>query len=282
MNTTHNVSDTTESFHNYTIEWTARAITWSIDGTQVRKLEPDLSDSGDTYPQTPMQVRFGSWIMGRKDSPEEALEWAGGVVDMGEAPFRSWLKGIRIVDYGGGSEVSEKRVKEYGQKGQSGTYESVEVLEMDGDEEEEDDLVDELVEEKTTGGVGSTASKTTDPDALGGAKTTNSDNKQENTTEDDTNNGLSPGAMAGIVIGSVAAAALLAAAGFLLHRHRQQMANANRNTSADDELHGKLAEAYDSSTYPAHLPGEMSGVGVVQELDTKREPVELDSSPVKG
>jgi beta-glucanase (GH16 family) len=71
---THNTTHSTGTFHNYTIEGTARAITWSIDGNEVREVEPGLGDSGDSCPQTPMQVRFGCWIISRKETPKEVRE----------------------------------------------------------------------------------------------------------------------------------------------------------------------------------------------------------------
>lgn len=50
------------TFHTYTVDWNADRIIWSIDGTDVRTLTPD--ESQDQYPQTPMQVKVGSWAGG--------------------------------------------------------------------------------------------------------------------------------------------------------------------------------------------------------------------------
>jgi hypothetical protein len=50
------------SFHTYTIDWTASQITWQIDGATVRTLLP--AASANQYPQSPMQIKIGSWSGG--------------------------------------------------------------------------------------------------------------------------------------------------------------------------------------------------------------------------
>ena len=50
------------SFKKYTIDWTADQIVWQIDGSTVRALRPQ--DASGQYPQTPMQIKIGSWSGG--------------------------------------------------------------------------------------------------------------------------------------------------------------------------------------------------------------------------
>lgn len=54
-----------DSFHTYTIDWTADKITWSIDGKSVRTVTAE--EGGDSYPQSPMSLHVGPWAGGDKD-----------------------------------------------------------------------------------------------------------------------------------------------------------------------------------------------------------------------
>ena len=46
----------------YVIDWTATQVQWIIDGVVVRTLL--ASDVGAKFPQTPSQVRIGTWCGG--------------------------------------------------------------------------------------------------------------------------------------------------------------------------------------------------------------------------
>jgi beta-glucanase (GH16 family) len=52
-----------DSFMTYTIDWTANQITWQIAGNTIRTLTPETAHAGE-YPQTPMQIKLGSWSGG--------------------------------------------------------------------------------------------------------------------------------------------------------------------------------------------------------------------------
>jgi len=61
-----------DDFHTYSLEWTQEKLDWIINGQVVRTLKP--SDvKGDFYPQTPMQVRLGSWAAGDPDNEEGTI-----------------------------------------------------------------------------------------------------------------------------------------------------------------------------------------------------------------
>lgn len=55
------VSTAQNEYHTYGIEWTASRVVWTIDGQIVRVLD---NPGNGYYPQTPMQVRIGSWSAG--------------------------------------------------------------------------------------------------------------------------------------------------------------------------------------------------------------------------
>jgi beta-glucanase (GH16 family) len=59
------LTDTTTTFQKYAINWTSTHIDWMVNGNVVRTLEqPNADDGGSEYPQTPMQLKIGSWSGG--------------------------------------------------------------------------------------------------------------------------------------------------------------------------------------------------------------------------
>ncbi|APA06865.1 hypothetical protein sscle_02g016350 [Sclerotinia sclerotiorum 1980 UF-70] len=112
-------------FHNYTIDWTAAATVWYIDGVAVRTLAYDdpLTIGGKNYPQTPMLVKMGSWIgcldQAAVTNPATAgtCSWAGGAADLTKGPYTMYVKNVTIEDYGCATEYT------YGDL--SGSYQSI-------------------------------------------------------------------------------------------------------------------------------------------------------------
>ncbi|CAD6506271.1 BgTH12-07198 [Blumeria graminis f. sp. triticale] len=109
--TTVAVQTPVDSFHTYSLDWTAERIVWTIDGQTVRTLAyaDAVAKSGKNYPQTPMEVKMGSWI-GCLDysNPETkgTCEWAGGQADLTKAPFTMSVKSVNVTDYGCGGEYT--------------------------------------------------------------------------------------------------------------------------------------------------------------------------------
>ena len=122
-------------FHTYTIDWTADQIVWSIDGTSVRTLTPSIAEAGQ-YPQTPMQIKVGSWSGGDSSNPAGTvrksirffaliltaqltmiLEWAGGPTNYGAGPYSMIMKSIAVTDYSTGTQ--------YTYSGSSGNWQSI-------------------------------------------------------------------------------------------------------------------------------------------------------------
>ena len=61
-----------DDYHTYSVDWTADHITWSIDGQVLRTLTPQTADANQ-YPQTPMQLKMGSWVSLHRFEPKYGL-----------------------------------------------------------------------------------------------------------------------------------------------------------------------------------------------------------------
>ncbi|KAF7185783.1 putative extracellular glycosidase [Pseudocercospora fuligena] len=112
----HNVKNSQGEWHTYTVEWTETQIVWTIDDSTVRVL--NANEANGRYPQTPMQLKLGSWAGGDPGNSEGTIAWAGGNVDYSAGPFSMYVSQVAIVDYSTGSKYT------YGD--QSGTWESIE------------------------------------------------------------------------------------------------------------------------------------------------------------
>ena len=108
-----------KEFHTYTIDWTKDRILWAVDDTEIRTLTADKAEEGQ-YPQTPMQVKFGSWAGGDPGNPEGTIQWAGGRTNYGDGPYTMVVQSISVSDYSTG--------KEYRYKDKSGSWESIEAV----------------------------------------------------------------------------------------------------------------------------------------------------------
>lgn len=127
----HPVSNPQTSTHTYTVDWTKDYIRWIIDGVQVRELKYADAKGGSRFPQTPMQIRLGTWVAGGANSPKGTVEWAGGYTDFSQAPFIAYYKSIKIQDYSNGVEGASKYVWN---SGSDGSYESIQVVTGDNSE----------------------------------------------------------------------------------------------------------------------------------------------------
>lgn len=112
----HSIDAPQSNMHTYAIDWTSERIVWYIDGTAVRTL---TNPGTGYYPQSPMQVRIGSWAGGDSSNSEGTIEWAGGATDYSAGPFNFYIQSLNVVDYSTGTEYS------YGD--QSGDWTSIQV-----------------------------------------------------------------------------------------------------------------------------------------------------------
>ncbi|RSL67641.1 hypothetical protein CEP53_002915 [Fusarium sp. AF-6] len=120
----HAVTDPLATYHKYSVEWTKEAVNWMIDDNVIRTLK---AAEVKGFPESPMQIKLGTWCAGGKDTPKGTVEWAGGYTDFSKAPFEAFYKSITIVDYAGGDSPSSKSVKEYVYGDNSGSWESIEI-----------------------------------------------------------------------------------------------------------------------------------------------------------
>lgn len=133
----HPVANPLGSYHKYSVDWTSTAVNWLIDDKVVRTLTAADAKGGAAFPQTPMQIKLGTWVAGGKDSAKGTVEWAGGYTDFTKAPFNAYYKSITIVDYAGGdAPCKEGSVEEYTYGDNSGSWESIVVKKGDGSSDE--------------------------------------------------------------------------------------------------------------------------------------------------
>ncbi|KAL9941595.1 hypothetical protein D7B24_001344 [Verticillium nonalfalfae] len=147
----HAVANPLNQFHKYGIVWNQNKIDWIIDGTVVRTL--NAADVGDKYPQTPMQIKIGTWPAGNKNTPKGTVEWAGGYSDYEKAPFIGYYQNCKIVDYAGGNDASSgtPNAKEYVYGDKSGKWQSIKIVTGDGsDDDEKDETTTSAPATKTT------------------------------------------------------------------------------------------------------------------------------------
>ncbi|KAF6803125.1 glycosyl hydrolase family 16 protein [Colletotrichum musicola] len=108
------------SFNTYTIEWTKESIIFSIDGKEYRTATP----AEGNYPQTPMQLKLGTWV-GGKGPNQGTIDWAGGLAEWDKAPFAGFYRSVKVWDYAGGDKAGAVSY-EYNQ-GSDGTWQSIRV-----------------------------------------------------------------------------------------------------------------------------------------------------------
>lgn len=128
------VSNPQTEWHKYTIDWTNSSLTWLIDDNVVRVLTYNDAKGGTTYPQTPMQIKLGTWVGGSSTAQQGTIDWAGGLTDFSQAPFIGYYKKLNIVNYSNGH--SGATAYAYGDS--SGTMGSI-IVKTDGSSDDGDD-----------------------------------------------------------------------------------------------------------------------------------------------
>ncbi|KAF2852955.1 glycoside hydrolase family 16 protein [Plenodomus tracheiphilus IPT5] len=93
------VTDAVSKSHNYTITWTKENTQWLIDGVVMRTVMYADALGGKNYPQTPMDVRIGSWAGGDSKNAKGTIEWAGGATDYSQGPFVMVLEKVEVENY---------------------------------------------------------------------------------------------------------------------------------------------------------------------------------------
>src|ERR1700712_1631028 len=90
-------------FKTYTIDWNANQIVWQINGVTVRALSAANAEPNQ-YPQTPMQVKIGSWSGGDSANAPGTITWARGPTDYSKGPFSMLVKSLSVTDYSTGTQ----------------------------------------------------------------------------------------------------------------------------------------------------------------------------------
>ncbi|PSR79977.1 concanavalin A-like lectin/glucanase domain-containing protein, partial [Coniella lustricola] len=110
------VSSPQTEMHTYTIDWSPTQLVWKVDGVALRTLP--YAGNENVYPQTPMQIKLGTWC-GGCSSANGTVEWAGGAPDWSQAPFIAYYQKVTIQDSSNGvaNAVSYQYTDESGTKG---------------------------------------------------------------------------------------------------------------------------------------------------------------------
>lgn len=109
------VPNTQSEIHTYTLIWTSTQIVWQVDGVTQRALS--ASNANGQFPQTPMQLKIGSWSGGDPSNPAGTISWAEGPTNYADGPFTMVVKSISVQDASTGTS--------YSYDGTGGTWESI-------------------------------------------------------------------------------------------------------------------------------------------------------------
>lgn len=210
------VADPVNVFHTYTIKWTPEQLDWIIDGNVVRTLKNTGVAGCAGYPQTPMQIKLGTWVAGRKGAPQGTIDWAGGLADFSDIPFDGYYQSLHIQDFMGGQGATEATAYHYTDL--SGTWQSIKVV-NNGEEDDSKSTSTTTAKHSSTTKMSSSsttfavsASVSSNATITSGATqtptgTTGNENTQTQTGESSLSTGAAP-TMAGNMV-AMGAAALL-------------------------------------------------------------------------
>lgn len=113
------MNDVVGQMHTYTLDWTKDTIVWSIDGKPVRTLNYADAVGGKNFPQTPMNVRIGSWAGGDSNNNPGVIQWAGGKTNYTKGPFTMFVESVKVRNDNPGAE--------YVWTDRSGSFQSIQV-----------------------------------------------------------------------------------------------------------------------------------------------------------
>lgn len=152
------VANPQSTTHTYTIDWTKDYVHWIVDGNLVRELKYADAKGGSRFPQTPCQLKLGTWVAGNSKAPEGTVEWAGGLADFSKGPFTAYYKKVTIQDYAGGVANAKQYVWA---DGSDGSYQSIKVETTDGKDGDSDDATTTSSTAKPTTTKASSTKETT-------------------------------------------------------------------------------------------------------------------------
>ncbi|GAP88360.1 putative ice nucleation protein [Rosellinia necatrix] len=177
------VSNPQTTTHTYTIDWTKDYVHWIIDGTLVRELKYADAKGGSRFPQTPCQLKLGTWVAGNSKAPEGTVQWAGGLADFSKGPFTAYYKKVTIQDYANGVANAKQYVWA---DGSDGSYQSINVETTDG-KDSGDETTTSTTAKPTTTKASSTSTK--DDATISVTKTASTTASSAETSSADSSNG---------------------------------------------------------------------------------------------
>ncbi|KAI0969542.1 concanavalin A-like lectin/glucanase domain-containing protein [Xylaria arbuscula] len=154
--------------HTYTIDWTKDYVHWIIDGTLVRELKYEDAKDGTRFPQTPCQLKLGTWVAGSSTAPEGTVQWAGGLADFSKGPFTAYYQKVTIQDYSNGVDGAKEYVWD---SGSDGSYGSIQVKTTGGDDDTTTTTSSSSAKPTTTKAASSTSSEDDETTTTSDSKT---------------------------------------------------------------------------------------------------------------
>ncbi|RWA12211.1 hypothetical protein EKO27_g2916 [Xylaria grammica] len=88
----------TTQFHTYSVEWDESHMKWYVDNQVVRSIQASSVPSGFILPQSPMKLQLGVWGGGDPANNYWTIQWAGGEIDMKDAPFTMYVRSVNITN----------------------------------------------------------------------------------------------------------------------------------------------------------------------------------------
>ncbi|KAI7835208.1 concanavalin A-like lectin/glucanase domain-containing protein [Kickxella alabastrina] len=94
-------SDTSADYHDYTIDWTAEAITWLVDGVVIRTVKKadtfDAASNSYKFPTSEARVAFSIWDAGNSGA-QGTQEWAGYPTpwNNGAASYKMFVDSVSV------------------------------------------------------------------------------------------------------------------------------------------------------------------------------------------
>jgi beta-glucanase (GH16 family) len=127
-------SDTNKNVHEYCIDWKPDALTWSIDGKDLRTVKQadtwNKTSNRFDYPQTPSRVMLSLWPAGLPTNGKGTIEWAGGLISwdspyMQNGYYYAMVEEVTVECYDPPPMATIKGSKVYEYTGLAGTNDTV-------------------------------------------------------------------------------------------------------------------------------------------------------------
>lgn len=86
------LEDTFGSYHDYTIDWQPKSLTFAIDGNVVRTIQRSStvdSKGVSHYPDTPSRIQLSLWPAGIPGVADGTVQWAGGMINWDDPDYNS-------------------------------------------------------------------------------------------------------------------------------------------------------------------------------------------------